>query len=83
MERSFKEDEKAEIDLHGLTVFEAEEALFTFLEHQPKRVKLVVVTHGYSRGTALKRMVKNDFHHWRVKTKQVGLNPGATYLLLK
>ena len=75
--------EKAEIDLHGMTVFDAEEKLFLFLDSLPKEVKLVAVTHGYSHGTRLKNMVKNDFHHWRIQDKRVGLNAGVTYFLLK
>ena len=78
-----REEEKATLDLHGLTVDEAEMQLIEFLEALPKKVRVVEVTHGYSRGTALKRMVKEDFYHWRIRDKRVGLNPGATYLLLK
>ena len=74
---------KASIDLHGLTVYEAEMALTEFLNHQPKGVMAVEVTHGYSRGTALKKMVKQEFHHWKIKEKRVGLNPGVTYFYLK
>lgn len=74
---------KAGIDLHGLTVYEAEMALTEFLNNQPKGVVVVEVTHGYSRGTALKKMVKQEFHHWRIKDKRVGLNPGVTYFWLK
>lgn len=74
---------KATIDLHGLTVYEAEMALAEFLNHQPKTVVAVEVTHGYSRGTALKKMVKQEFYHWRIKDKRVGLNPGVTYYWLK
>ncbi len=73
----------AAIDLHGMTVFEAEEALFKFIDHQPKSVKCVEVTHGYNRGTRLKNMVRGSFHHWRVVEKRVGLNAGATDLMLK
>lgn len=78
-----REGEKAAIDLHGLTVDEAEISLIEFLNELPKAIRAVEVAHGYSRGTALKRMVKDDFHHWRVKDKRVGLNPGATWLILK
>lgn len=80
---ALRNDEQARIDLHGLTVDEAEMRLIELLEALPKRVRAVEVTHGYSRGTALKRMVKNDFYHWRVAQKQVGLNPGVTWLVLK
>ena len=75
--------EKAAVDLHGLTVYEAETRLIEFLETLPKEVRAVEVTHGYRRGTALKRMVKQDFYHWRVVEKRAGLNPGATWPILK
>lgn len=76
-------EERAAIDLHGLTVDEAEMELIELLETLPKTVRAVEVTHGYRHGTALKRMVKQDFYHWRVTDKRVGLNPGCTWLLLK
>lgn len=75
--------EKAFVDLHGLTVDEAEMRLIELLEALPRHVRALEVTHGYSHGVALKRMVKNDFYHWRLQAKQVGLNPGATWLILK
>ncbi len=83
METGEKQEKTAAIDLHGLTVDEAEMTLIEFLEAQPKTVRVVEVTHGYSRGTALKRMVRENFYHWRVCGTRVGLNPGVTCLLLK
>lgn len=80
---ALRDEEKARCDLHGLTVYGAEEELFQFIEALPKPVKMVEVTHGYSHGTALKHMVRQDFWHWRVRDKQVGLNAGITYLILK
>ena len=80
---SLKKEEIAAIDLHGLTVDEAEMRLIECLEALPKTVRALQVTHGYSRGTALKRMAKTDFYHWRVADKQVDLNPGATWFILK
>ncbi len=77
------ENETAFIDLHGLNVEEAELELIDFLEQLPKGVRCVEVSHGYSRGTALKKMVRTQFYHWRVKEARVGLNPGASYLWLK
>lgn len=76
-------EKRAGIDLHGLTVDEAEMQLIELLEALPQAVRAVEVTHGYRHGTALKRMVKQDFYHWRVTDKRVGLNPGSTWLLLK
>lgn len=77
-----KECESAEIDLHGLLVDEAEMRLIELLNSLPKTVRRVQVTHGYRHGTAIKRMVKDDFYHWRVKEKRVGLNAGTTLLIL-
>ncbi len=75
--------EMAFIDLHGFTVEEAELELIDFLEQLPKTVSKVEVSHGYSRGTALKKMLRYEFYHWRVKETRPGLNPGASYLWLK
>ena len=80
---TLKDFEKSYIDLHGLTCEEAVLQLIEHLDALPKAVRAVEVTHGYSHGTTLKRMVKQDFFHWRVTDKQVGLNPGITWLLLK
>ena len=78
-----KDEEWAAIDLHGMTVDEAEIELIELLERLAKGVRYLRVTHGYSHGTALKRMVKNDFWHWRVRDKRVETNPGVTWLVLK
>ena len=78
-----KECKRVEIDLHGLTVTAAEDRLTHFLNHLPKNVKEVEVVHGYSRGTALKHMVKEEFFHKRIKDKRVTLNLGATVFHLK
>ncbi len=78
-----KTEETAFIDLHGFTVEDAELELIDFLESLPKTVRYVEVSHGYSRGTALKKMLREQFYHWRVKDVRVGLNPGASYLWLK
>lgn len=78
-----KNRKRVEINLHGLTVAVAEERLSRFLTQLPKDVKEVEVVHGYSRGTAIKHMVKEDFYHKRIKDKRVTLNLGTTILHLK
>ena len=78
-----KEKKRVEIDLHGYTVTAAEDRLTYFLDHLPKDIKEVEVVHGYSRGTALKQMVKEDFYHRRIKDKRVTLNIGVTLFHLK
>ena len=78
-----KERKRVEIDLHGLRVDVAEQRLMHFIDRLPKDVKEVEVVHGYSHGTAIKNMVKNDFYHKRVKDKRVTLNLGSTIFHLK
>lgn len=76
-------EELAEIDLHGLTAYDVEEKLIDCLNGLPKGVRALVVNHGFHRGTALKRMVRQDFYHWRMVDTQTGYNAGITYLILK
>ena len=53
------------------------------LTNARKDVKEVVVIHGYSRGTALRDMVRQDLTHPRIAAKLPTLNEGPTRLLLK
>ncbi len=77
------EEHWAAVDLHGLTVEEAEVRLFETLDALPADVQMVEVAHGYHRGTAIKKMVRDEFHHWRIVRKQASLNAGVTIFVLK
>ena len=74
---------KIEIDLHGLMRDDAEYRLRHLLTNAGKDVKEVVVIHGYSRGTALRDLVRQDLTHPRIAAKLPTLNEGNTRLLLK
>ena len=62
---------------------DAEYRLRHLLTNAGKDVKEVVVIHGYSRGTALRDMVRQDLTHPRIAAKLPTLNEGTTRLLLK
>lgn len=72
-----------EIDLHNHTVNEAKKLLDYFLDSAPPGCVSVFVIHGFSRGTALQKMVRGSYRHKRVQRKILGLNNGITELLLK
>ena len=71
----------AKIDLHGLTVMEAEYALGDFLDNLSGKVHTVHVIHGVGSG-ALKNMVAG-FYHRRIcdKAHCIG-NAGQTNLYI-
>jgi DNA-nicking Smr family endonuclease len=71
-----------EIDIHGLTVREAEDELTYFLEYADDDLDELTVVHGYH-GTKLLNMVRNDFRHPRIRQKMVSMNPGITIFILR
>ena len=75
---------KIEIDLHGLMRDDAEYRLRHLLTNAGKDVKEVVVIHGYSRGTALRDMIRRTYAgHPKVIRLELGMNPGVTELVLR
>ena len=70
------------VDLHAMTVTQAQAHLTARIDRLPSKIKEVVVIHGYNGGTALQKMVRKDFKHPRVKRKILSLNPGVTSFLL-
>ncbi|MBT8079307.1 MAG: Smr/MutS family protein [Gammaproteobacteria bacterium] len=84
---------QAEIDLHGMTASEAEEALRQFIaDAQLRGLRCVRVVHGKglgsgARGPVLKRKVDAWLRRWQavlafVSTRQVDGGTGAVYVLL-
>ena len=54
------------------------------LRRAGRSVYRIEVVHGYHRGTDLKDMVRRVYgHHPKVLRLEVGLNPGATELVLR
>ena len=72
-----------EVDIHGLMASDAKARLEHLLSNAGPQVEEVVVIHGYSRGTVLRDMVREEFAHPRVAAVLPSLNPGETRLLLR
>ena len=72
-----------EVDIHGLMASDAKSRLEHLLTHAGPQVQEVVVIHGYSRGTVLRDMVRNQLKHPRIQAKLLSLNQGQTRILLK
>ena len=52
-----------EVDIHGLMASDAKARLEHLLSNAGPQVEEVVVIHGYSRGTVLRDMVRNQLKH--------------------
>lgn len=72
-----------EVDIHGLMASDAKARLEHLLSNAGPQVEEVVVIHGYSRGTVLRDMVRNQLKHPRIQGKLLSLNQGQTRILLK
>ncbi|GEM_PF-305573 len=75
--------QKAEVDIHTLTADQARYHLEQYLNSLGPEIREVSVIHGYSRGTALRDMVRKRLKHPRIKSWVATLNPGETILVLK
>lgn len=70
------------IDLHGLSVQDATGYLDIQLSYLPKKTKEVHINHGFNRGTALQKMVR-EYKNRRVIRKMLSINPGITIYILQ
>ena len=72
------------IDLHGMTCYQAQVAIDAALRRAGRSVYRIEVIHGYHSGNALRDMVRRVYsRHPRVLRLEMGLNPGATDLVLR
>ena len=78
-----KPEELVTIDLHEMTVAEAEYYLEKELDTAPEYVKVVEIIHGFHKGRAILNMVRKEFKHSRIERKYLGLNGGITKFELK
>ena len=78
-----KQDEILVVDLHEMTVAEAEYYLERELNTAPEHIKVVEVIHGFHKGRAILNMVRKEFKHPRIERKYLGLNGGITKFELK
>lgn len=75
-----------EVDIHGMTAYEAKNYLNSVLNRTDASVYRVRVIHGYHSGTILRTMLFDEYNYGRnkkVKKVQGGNNPGITELVLR
>ena len=73
-----------EVDLHGMTQVQARTAVESSLKRASKSVYRLRLIHGYNSGTALRDMLRKEFAgHKKVLRVELGMNPGATDLVLR
>ena len=73
-----------EIDIHGMTKYQARMCIESKLKRAGSGVYRIRVIHGYRGGTELRGLVRNEFaKHPKVRRIEVGLNQGATDLILR
>ena len=72
------------LDLHGMNCTQAQAAIDAALRWAGRSVYRIEVVHGYHGGTQLRDMIRRVYaRHPRVKRLEVGLNQGATELVLR
>ena len=77
------EENKLILDLHGLTIDETRILLDRELESIQKHIIAIILLHGYYSGEKLKRYVKEEYNHNKIRYKDWPHNPGVTYYILK
>lgn len=70
------------IDIHGMIEPEAIVFLNNAIDGLETAVSEVTIIHGYRSGNILQTMVRNRYHHKRIKKKVRTFNPGETVFLL-
>ncbi len=73
-----------ELDIHGMTRYQAKVYLESRLKRANSGVYRIRVIHGYRGGTELRDLVRNEISgNPKVLRFEVGLNPGETDLILR
>ena len=72
-----------EVDLHGLNTYQAKIFLDSQLKKCGRDVYRLRVIHGYHGGTELRTLVRGYKSHPKVLRVEIGLNQGATDLVLR
>ena len=73
-----------EVDVHGCTCRQAQVAIDAAIRRATGATYRVRVIHGYRRGTEIRDMVRREYaRHPKVRRIELGLNPGATDLVLR
>ncbi len=74
-----------EIDVHGMTRYQAKVFIDSRLKRAGLSVYRVRIIHGYRNGTELRDMVREEYgrNHPKVLRVAYSLNPGETELVLR
>ena len=73
-----------ELDIHGMTKYQAKICIDNQLKKANKVIYRIRVIHGYHNGTELKELVNGHYkNHPKVIRVESGLNQGATDLILR
>ena len=73
-----------ELDIHGMTKFQAKVCIDSQLKKVKRDIYRIKVIHGYHNGTELKDMVNKSYKsHPKVIRIEIGINQGITELVLR
>lgn len=77
-------DAVIQIDLHGMSLDEARDALDEALRHADMSVYRIRAIHGFNSGTALRDMIRREYR-WHMKVMRIshGQTDGQTDLVLR
>lgn len=70
------------VDLHGMTVIQAEIELTRRITMLDYNIKQITVIHGYNMGNRLLEFVRKEYIHPRIKDIKYSDNYGETIYLL-
>lgn len=83
MKYEFSESEILFVDVHMYDVLEAKYYLERLIASiNTSEIKEVVVIHGFNRGKALQKYVRNDLKSNKIERRFLSLNQGRTSLIL-
>ena len=72
------------IDLHGMTCYQAQEAIDAAQRRATRATYRLELVHGYHGGSAILDMIRKTYSkHPKVVRLELGLNPGVTELVLR
>ena len=73
-----------ELDLHGMTVYQARNAVASALKRATAADYRLKIIHGYTNGSAIRDMLMDEFSkHPRIIRVETTFNPGQTVFVLR
>jgi DNA-nicking Smr family endonuclease len=73
-----------ELDLHGMTVYQARNAVASALKRATAADYRLKIIHGYKNGSAIRDMLMDEFSkHPRIIRVETTFNPGQTVFVLR